>query len=493
MSAFENKMKETANSIRNKTGNTEKIKINNFPTEIDSISTESNKELTPEKIYAETRPTDWLEMPAVNDNELYLLFQVFDGIDNLIAFTATCTGNYTVELGTVVNGSFVANSEKTVNLASGEKYENDLSFADWGDLTSKGAKQVMIKISGTDITYFETSTHTKKIIPQNYNSWRIVEIRCKLTKGTGMNFGAAQFGNAYSLIYLKYFSWEGTNNLTDATQFFEDLTSLITVLNFDTSKVTNMQKMFYYCTSLKVLPELNTVNVTNMSMIFSECYSLVRVPNLNTSNVTKMGSAFSGCYSLTSIPQLDTSNVIYINGLFNNCFSLTTIPQLNLLKINSLDSIFEGCKSIEYVEINAPNAESASYLFKECRNLKKVVFTGPTKADFVDEMFMSCVALNSILNLDLSHATFTDNMFKINYALSELTFYPAESWTNDWRGTNISLKNCNFNHQKLVELINELPTLVTERTLELTGNPGVSELTDEEKLVATNKKWALTL
>lgn len=54
MTAFENKMKETADAIRNKTGGTEGITINNFPNEIDNIGNNApnlytiNAKVTPE-------------------------------------------------------------------------------------------------------------------------------------------------------------------------------------------------------------------------------------------------------------------------------------------------------------------------------------------------------------------------------------------------------------------------------------------------------------
>lgn len=61
--------------------------------------------LDPYVVYKNTRPSDWLEMPAVSDGEMYLLFHLSPPTDNLIAFTVG--GDYTVEYGTVVNGTFV--------------------------------------------------------------------------------------------------------------------------------------------------------------------------------------------------------------------------------------------------------------------------------------------------------------------------------------------------------------------------------------------------
>ena len=44
-----------------------------------------------------------------------------------------------------------------------------------------------------------------------------------------------------------------------------------------------------------------------------------------------------------------------------------------------------------------------------------------------------------------------------------------------------------------MDLFNSLPTITSEKTLTLTGNPGVSQLTAEEKAIATGKRWTLAL
>ena len=273
----------------------------------------------PDPVYQNTRPADWLPMPEPADNEMYLLFHIPDGVSSLLAFTVTCDGEYTVALGTVTGGAFVQQSARAV--ASGAKYEAELFADGYGDLTSDGMKQVMVKVSGANIKTWEPSVHSKKSSPSNFSGWNIVEIVCRLPVGTKVSCGSSTPNRA--LRKLRYFSWRGGNN------------------------------------------------------------------------VTSMGYMFGHCYSLTSIPQLDTSNV-----------------------------------------------------------------------------------------------TNTANMFYACYLLSSILLNPSVS---GWAGSDFSLSNCSLGHTALVNLFNSLPTITTKKALTLTGNPGVSELTDEEKAIATGKNWTLTL
>lgn len=282
-------------------------------------SAEPGTPLDPVEVYNSTRPADWLPMPAPADNEMYLLFHILDGVSSLLAFTVTCTGNYTVALGTVTNGAFVQQSSQSV--ASGAKYEAELFAEDYGNLTADRMKQCMVKVSGTDILTWEPSTHSKKTLPSNFSGWNIVDIVCKLPSGESVKCGN-QTSNK-SLKKLQYFSWIGTN------------------------RVTSMDRMFSYCSSLTAIPQLGT------------------------GSVTKMSGMFSGCYSLCAL---------------------------------TLDPSVTG-----------------------------------------------------------------------------------------WDGQAVSLSSCSLGHTAIVKLFNSLPTITSAKALNLTGNPGVSELTDAEKAIATGKNWTLTL
>ena len=375
----------------------------------------SGKPLDPVEVYNNTRPSDWLPMPTPADNEMYLLFHIPDGFSSLLAFTVTCTGNYTVALGTMSGGSFVASS--SVDIASGSKYEVELFANDYGDLTSDGMKQVMVKVSGTNIYTLTPSTHSKKTSPSNFAAWNIVEISCRLPSGTSVKCGNDV--GLLSLRNMRYFTLAGDHNITNMLNMFRKCCSLTSIPSLDTKNVTNMSFMFYSCYVLKSIPQMNTEKVTNMSYMFNNCHSLISIPSLDTKNVTEMQYIFEYCYNLNYIPQMNTGKVTDMRSMFNGCSTLKSIPQMNTGKVKNMTNAFNACFSLAAIII--------------------------------------------------------------------------DNTVTGWAGYAISLSNCSLGHAAIVAFFNSLPTITSAKAITLTGNPGVSELTDAEKAVATGKGWTLTL
>lgn len=371
--------------------------------------------LDPVEVYKATRPADWLPMPMPQDNEMYLLFHIPDGVSSLLAFTVTCTGNYTVALGTVTDGAFVQQS--AVSVASGAKYEAELSAEDFGNLTSAGMKQVMIKVSGTDILTWEPSAHSKKTAPANFFNWNIVEISCRLPSGTRVSAGSSTRDKA--LLGLCYFAWYGSSNITNMEEMFRYCYSLIAVLALDTSKADSMYAAFYYCYKILAIPALDVSNATSLSNAFAYCCSLTAVPDLNAAKADDIQYIFTGCYSLTALPDLNASKVRIMDAICSNCYSLLTARAVDTSRVITSKNLFNRCSKLAKAELV------------------------PTVAG--------------------------------------------------WAGTDISFGSCSLDHNAIVALFNSLPTITSAKTLTLTGNPGVSELTDDEKAIATNKNWTLTL
>lgn len=56
--------------------------------------------------------------------------------------------------------------------------------------------------------------------------------------------------------------------------------------------------------------------------------------------------------------------------------------------------------------------------------------------------------------------------------------------------TNMSIEHTILDNTSLMSLINNLDATETSRTLNL-GSTNLAKLTDDEKLVATNKGWTL--
>ena len=333
---------DIAEAIRTKDGTAEPISAQEFPDRILAIPAQSaapGEPLTPGEVYRATRPADWLPMPEPTDDELFLLVSIPAGGSALLAFTATCTGDYTVSLGTVSGGVFV--SQISTDVASGDCFETELSAFDYGN-PSEGAAQVLVKVSGTDILTWEPAAHSRRTEPAGFHAWNVVEIRCRLPKATAVRpGGAAQTG---ALTALRYFAWEGGNQATDFSGMFGYCTGLIAVKTLDTAQAVNMSGMFQCCRSLTAIPVLNTEKVSNTARMFQECSSLPAVPELDTRNVTNAASMFEGCGSLSAAPELELPLLGSAANMFYGCGSLLSVPRLGLTgSIRNLNSLFTGC------------------------------------------------------------------------------------------------------------------------------------------------------
>ena len=249
--------------------------------------------------------------------------------------------------------------------------------------------------------------------------------------------------------------------------FYEyDGTSVDDLIKYnDTSNVTDMERMFSGCNNLTTIPELDTSNVTNMSnmfCMFEECGNLTTIPESNTSNVTSTYGMFSNCSNLTSIPLLDTSSVTNMTQMFYYCSSLTTIPKLNTSKVTDM-----------------------YYMFHSCSSLTTIPMLDTSNVTDMTQMFYNCSSLITIPELNTNNVT---NMYSMFYNCSNLT---KISMINI--GTNLDISDCTkMEREALLEVLGNLKDLTgqTSKTLTL-GSTLLAKLTEEDKLIATNKNWTL--
>ena len=311
--------------------------------------------LDPKVVYRQARPADWLPMPTPVNNEIYLLVKVpvpnqeKDSGIPLAFLCQTTAGQYQVELGTVTNGTFVADSTYTTLLNSNRKYTNYLYYSDWTDSPmDDGTHQVMVKIS-TVSGNLSVFRHYEVISGNIYGNQYTLELRGHCEQMT--TCAVSGTGNLlYPCNSMQFYSLEGTNNITSFSNMFYNCYSLTAIPALDTSSGTNFTQMFYGCYSLTAIPLLDTSSGTNFTQMFYGCYSLTAIPALDTSSGTSFSNMFYGCYSLTAIPALDTSSGTYFSNMFYGCYSLTAIPALDTSSGTSFSNMFYGCFLLRYID-----------------------------------------------------------------------------------------------------------------------------------------------
>ena len=293
---------------------------------------------------------------------------------------------------------------------------------------------------------------------------------------TAYNF----FGYCYSLKKIKGISKWNFQLTNSINGMFNNCWSLeeLDVSGWNVSTVTNIGSMFSNCWSLKELDISNwhAGNATAVNNMFDYCYSLeeVDITNLKPGAITTMSAIFRWCCSLRSfgnIDDWDLSACTKCDSAFQDCHSLESIPDItkwSFSKVETTVSMFAACKSIKRIQfdnISLPNCTNISNMFGYCESLREVHLTGwslpKVTATSAGTFLAYCVALQDVT---------IDIPFIVNHS-----FYSDES----------------LSHESLLNILNNLPTVTTRRSLAL-WNQNINRLTAEEKRIATDKNWTLS-
>lgn len=414
-----------------------------------------------------------LSYPALNNNEIYGTYAVYNNNSNWLAFTVTTNGGggYTVDWGDGTTNSY--NS----NVTSSKQYTTS-SYAALSSSLYNGAKltQVKITLSGS-ATSLATVNLTTRPTPTTgsfnasavlSNQW--LSIAAAGTNITSFTVGGSTNGTAISSM-LERFYFSGSNQITSFNSMFINCYSLTEVTELFTgaaSGTTAFQNMFNACRNLTKIPVINlnntsalldsmfincnklnsitfsnssnvtslnttfntcynlqTINglnfasplITNYSNTFVNCVSLLSLPPINVTNVTTFLTTFSGCSSLTSIKFIgNTSKVTTFNGTFQNCVNLVDAPkELDCRSATgtALFQTFLSCRQLRETPVlfNSGNVTSASTMFSGCTQLKKVHLFDTSGCTTFSSMFNGCTVLTSIPKFNTRNATTMTSMF----------------------------------------------------------------------------------
>lgn len=323
--------------------------------------------------------------------------------------------------------------------------------------------------------------------------------------------------------YVANYYFSGCTNLKKATilnplksgnfgrYVFENCSNLTTViLPNNATKLDDY--MFYENTNLTNV-NIPTSLISIGLSAFNGCTKLtsISIPD----NVTTIGDkAFYNCTNLTSV--IVSENANYTLG--QHAFQSTGVTDACVADImshaSSVESyIFDKCNSLENVEVKY----FGTNMFSNCTNLKTAKSTGTGSSTgnsvfqndialetviFSDEtttigtkVFYGCTSLktvylpSSIITATNSSLTSTSSSY---YAFYNCTALENVQLGQDW---NMSLRlnvSNNLTVDSMVAMFNSLKDLTgdTAKTLTL-GSTNLAKLTDEQKLIATNKNWTL--
>lgn len=198
------------------------------------------------------------------------------------------------------------------------------------------------------------------------------------------------------------------------------------------------------------------------------------------------GFNFRTCGQLLSISAEKTSGIRYADYLFSGCTSLMAISDKLLVDGATYNYAFGRCILRLPQKKFKPKTAAAIFRSTEMRDIDFGLIDTSECGDLT--YVVNNASARVVRNLNISSATGFVNPFG-STQLVALTF-AGDTTPGGW---TIEITSSRLSHQALVEMINSLPTATAAATITITGNPGASELTDEEIAIATAKNWTITI
>lgn len=324
---FNNWATDVANSIRVKTGKTDKIAANQFDIEIENIKTD----------------------PVLQDKDLVI---TENGIINV-----TPDEGY----------DGLNNVDVTVNVtSSGDVYK----IKDATDLFNHGYRVMefndIIPLLGEIISMYGMCSDTTKLtFPIDFRSLNTSKVTTAedAFRGcfapsinlNGLDFSSLKtarnmFSGCSNLTSVDLGNIKTSTNLTNIEHMFAACSNLteIDISGFIRETTSSLNSTFLRCSKLTSMDLSIIKSKLNLYQTFYQCTSITEVDLSGATGTSSLFQTFYGCSKLKTInlSNMDTSNMASMNGTFTGCTSL------ELLDIRKFD--FSGITTILNMFVNVP-------------------------------------------------------------------------------------------------------------------------------------------
>lgn len=216
----------------------------------------------------------------------------------------------------------------------------------------------------------------------------------------------------------------------------------------------------------------------------------------NLIKVSGIATSFYKAASLAYLPVFDCQGIemTFYGLLWNMQGPLKNITFKNA-KPNSLQYFAQGSYIQEIKgNIDFSRTVNASGAFNNATYIKKTQefnFSTP----FVgggDAFMYNCTALEEDVNLDLRNSP-SLNKFMATYTTKFKSLRVSNQAPFAGTAPQINVSYTGMDRSALVQLFNDLPTVTGGQIINITGCSGTSNLTNEDKAIAIDKGWTVTL
>ena len=307
------------------------------------------------------------------------------------------------------------------------------------------------------------------------------------------------------------------------------------------SSCSSFYLMFRECRNLRYIPYIGmrtSGSNVRVDYMFNNCLDLKAIPkgvhlsNVSNASIDRMFQNCRECYdfSVVDLSTLNRSN-LDMTATFYNLDSLIEFPYIgNFTAANNAEDLFGGSTQLQrfnsqYTYLDFTNVKDMRETFMQCENLKQLppihitavtnpagfyqtfyncyslesaVFVGMTQGPSDGEyyrMFFHCRSLQYISGINFSYGNDSgdyNQIFNGTRNLARINF-PGGAGAETGFKYSVSFRYCPLDREAILEIFDHLCTITHSATLDLRNNSYTSDLTAEDKAIATNKGWTLSL
>lgn len=254
----------------------------------------------------------------------------------------------------------------------------------------------------------------------------------------------------------------------------------------DTSELESIEGFYKDRADISEILYMETGRFTSFNEFAHNCYNLIKIPSLNYNNVVSMRESFMNCTRLNWFYGITAPNLRYLINTFSNCKSLKVIGKIEgAYNIEHVSGAFLGCESLEDLPVmDFSGTKYFDSFCSGCINLRE--FSNTIIPVNFHKAFFGCKSLTSVKLINFSRCRDLSGCFDGCTNLTDVKIVPGTL------KKSISFKGTSLQISSLMEIINGLPEISTEKTIDVTNTPA-SGISSNYIQIARDKGWTILI
>lgn len=302
------------------------------------------------------------------------------------------------------------------------------------------------------------------------------------------------FGKTVQHIVIGLTQENNMSNICSWQKYVKKIEFTESVSNF-----TTCGSAFAACDNLKIVifNDGNFINCSANNEMFSYCKELEYVSDFSIPISATVGNMFNYCLKFNQNIQItNTNNVADFSGMFNNCTNFNQPVTLDTSAGENFSYMFNNCNSFnQQITLDTSAGQSFGHMFENCYNLEflpNITLDSAVSSDSLSYMF-SATKITIIPAYDLTTLQ-SGSSLNLKNGYSETVPYPLTAFLAQVNDQNdITLQHHDLGRDGLLAFFNNLPSISTNKTIELQYTRGVSELSAPDLAIATDKGWTVLI